>query len=76
MVPVVHDLAMKRTGDVEQQQRVTGWGGVDDDVLGAAEAEEAAEGAEHGDLGRARRTQILGDQVACSAVAWRSCSAA
>ena len=69
---------MKRTGDVEQQQRVTGWGGVDHDVLRAPEAEQPAERAEHRDLGRARRTQILGEQIpvrVVASVAW-SCSAA
>ena len=50
-----------------KQQRVPGRGGVDHDVLGAAEAEEPAERAEHGDLGGARRAQILDSQSRCSA---------
>jgi hypothetical protein len=59
---VLHHLAMERAGDVEQQQGAPGGGGVDHDVLGAADAEEAAEGAEDRDFGGAGRAQIFGSE--------------
>ena len=47
---VLGDLAVECPGGVEEQQRVAGRCGVDDDEFGASATEQLPEGLEHGDL--------------------------
>ena len=50
----LHNLAVKRAGDTQQQQGVPGWRGVEDDELSPGPAEQLAERLEHGDFLGAR----------------------